>query len=276
MAPVNVSYSGSHTVSGSGPRNTPLAISGGGATSDGGSPRGTMIDWFTSHRWMNVQLCPARIVAMAPARTARDVGGRHLAGVEVDVEQVALRRQPDQLETGLRRQHRPAELLDDQRRTGRGGGPLPGRGRSGLGRVDGDLLRGAVSRLLQRRRRRTGRQVTAAGLRDHPDDSDGDRDTGTDADAAASSAIEWRTPWRLRHGRFERDMALARPLLNELDLDPLAHSPSITPQHRPAVGSEAREEASPGPSATLWSNERTGSSLERRAERVAAATDPRT
>ena len=130
--------------------------------------------------------------------------------------------------------------------------------------------------LLQRRRRSTGRQVTAAGLRDHPDDSDGDCDTGADADAAAFSAIEWRTPWRLRHGRFERDMALARPLLNELDLDPLAHSPSITPQHRPAVGSEARVEASPSPSATLWFNERTGSSLERRAERVAAATDPRT
>ena len=44
MAPVNGSYSGSHTVSGSGPRNTPLAISGGGAMSDGGSPLGTMID----------------------------------------------------------------------------------------------------------------------------------------------------------------------------------------------------------------------------------------
>ena len=187
-----------------------------------------------------------------PARTAREVGGHHLAGVEVDVEQVALRRQPDQLESGWGRQHRTAELLDDQWRPGRGGGPWPGRRRSGLGRVDGELLRDAVRGLVERRRRSTGRQVTA-GLRDHPDDADDDGHTGTDAHATAFSAVEWWTPGRLRHRRFERDMPLSCRLLNELDLDPLAHSPTITPQRRPAVGSEQRlaTEASPGASATL-------------------------
>ena len=105
--------------------------------------------------------------------------------------------------------------------------------------------------LVERRRRSTGRQITA-GLGDHPDDADDDGHAGTDAQATSLSAVEWWTPGRLRHRRFERDMPLSCRLLNELDLDPLAHSPTITPQRRPAVGSEPpREEASPGASATL-------------------------
>ena len=279
MAPGDGSYSGSHIVSGSGPRYTPLAISGGGATSAGGSPRGTTNDTFTSHRWTNVQLSLARIVARAPLAPPGMSVVSHLAGVEVDVEQVALRREPDELDSGWGRQHRTAELLDDQSAV-RVVVVARGRVVDGAGRVvstescSGD----AVGRFVERRRRRTGRQVTA-GLGDHPDDPDHDGHTGTDAQrdggcgprAVDGDAVASAPSVRARHGA-----AWSAPRrVRSRSTRPLTHHHTTTPS-----GGGARDDVATtchGRRALpWWLNERTGSSLERRAERVAAATDPRT
>jgi hypothetical protein len=46
-------------------------------------------------------------------------------------------------------------------------------------------------------------------VRDHPDDPDGDGHTDTDPHPAAFSVAGSWGPWRLRHRRFERDVALS-------------------------------------------------------------------